>query len=184
MGTARRRGVGRIGSTLVVWLALSGALHAGIETGDGEIGFDFGLTEFDDDVGVDTAGRFALRGGYLFTHHFELEGQYSSATHDDIIDVTLRTLFVNAIVNFRTGKEVVPYVLAGAGFAKLEFDPFGIDDTDTAWQVAGGSRFFFGQRKRVAVRAELGMISESTFDEGSRHWQLVTGFTWALGSGH
>ena len=43
------------------------------------------------------------------------------------------------------------------------------------------SRFFFGDKKRVAVRVEMSVIDEGTFDETSTHVSLTGGFTWRLG---
>ena len=37
-----------------------------------------------------------------------------------------------------------------------------VDDSGVAYQVAGGSRFFFGEKKRVATRVELSIIDEKT----------------------
>ena len=56
-----------------------------------------------------------------------------------------------------------------------------LDDSGVAYQVAGGSRFFFGAKHRVAVRVELSVIDEDTFDQTSTHVSLTGGFTWRLG---
>jgi len=56
-----------------------------------------------------------------------------------------------------------------------------VDDTGTGWQIAGGSRFFFGGTKRVAVRVELSIVGENTFDENSTHYSATAGFTWRIG---
>ena len=56
-----------------------------------------------------------------------------------------------------------------------------VDDSGVAYQIGGGSRFFFGDKKRVAVRVELSVIDEDTFDMTSTHVGLTGGFTWRLG---
>jgi len=89
------------------------------------------------------------------------------------------------VFNFHpSNKSIVPYVLGGIGAATLTFDldpgPK-TDDSGVAYQVAGGSRFFFGMKKRVAVRVEVSVIRENTFDTNSQHIGVTGGFTWRLG---
>jgi opacity protein-like surface antigen len=159
---------------------------AGIGKGNGEIGFDFGVTDFDSNVSDDDAGRFVIRGGYFLTDLFEIEAHYAVSVTDEVFgDATLTTFFGDATFNFRPSENIVPYALVGVGWAELDFDLVlfvgNIDDSALAYQAGGGSRFFFGKTKRVAVRVELTAISEDTFDESSTHINLVAGFTWRLG---
>ena len=160
---------------------------AGVGAGQGELGFDLGFTDFDSEVSRDDGGRATFRGGYFFTDLFELEGELAaSGVNDDAgVDIALTTLTVNAVLNFRAGDNVVLYALGGFGTARLTYDfgPFSIDDDGAAWQLAVGSRFFFGSAKRVAVRVELSFLTENTFDESSNHASLTGGFTWRLGRG-
>jgi opacity protein-like surface antigen len=177
--------------SVMLCLALWGAAPtwAGLDAKNGELGFDFGYAHFDSDVSDKGAARFNFRGGYCFTKLFELEGEGVGIVSQDtgFPDVTtaLSVDFVNAVFNFHpSNKAVVPYVLVGVGHATLEFDldpgP-DVDDSGVAYQLAGGSRFFFGDKKRVAVRVELSLIDEDTFDETSTHVSLTGGFTWRLG---
>ncbi len=162
---------------------------AGVGAGDGEFGFDFGVTRFDSNVSDNRGERFALRGGYHFTKHFELEGQYAASDVTEIFAgvqraVTLSTLSVGGLFGFpsRSG-HVVPYLLAGAGVANLRFRASGSSDNDSgvAYQAAGGCRFFFGSGRRVAARVEALALRESTFGQASKHESLVVGLTWRLG---
>ena len=169
----------------VVSLSVSPAL-AGIGKGNGEIGFDFGLAQIDDEVTDDAGGRFSIRGGYFFSDLFQLEGQATAITVSEAegtnVDISLSTFFVNAVFNFHPSKQLVPYALGGFGSANLEFsNGTSIDDDSNAWQIAVGSRFFFGKSKRPSVRVELSYLSEETFDENSNHISVVVGFSWRTG---
>jgi hypothetical protein len=177
---------------ILLCLALSGLAPswAGLDAKNGELGFDFGFTDFDDNVTDQGGVRFNFRGGYCFTKLFELEGEgagMGSTDTEGIIDTytALGINFVNGVFNFHPSKKaIVPFVLIGVGYAKLTIDADPgpkVDDSGMAYQVAGGSRFFFGDKKRVAVRVELSVVNEDTFDESSTHTSLTGGFTWRLG---
>jgi len=164
---------------------------AGIGKGNGEIGFDFGATDFDQNVSRQSAGRLSFRGGYHVMRLFELEGEVSVSAHYNWdlqnttrADVVLRTVFVNGVFNFhsKTGN-VVPYVLAGFGSANLDYPFANVQDSGAAHQVGGGCRFFFGDRHGAAFRLQVSRLTEKTFDETSNHMNWTAGFTWRLGAG-
>lgn len=162
---------------------------AGMQGGDGELGAGIGSTQLDSDTGFDSGTSLAVRGGYFFNPAWELEGQLASSSADtDVagtnVDGTFRMYMVNGVYNFKTPKEIVPYVLAGVGFADTEVQASGLgstSDNGTAYQIGGGSRFFFGKAKKAAFRVDLSRITENTFDETSTHTNLSAGFTWKLG---
>jgi opacity protein-like surface antigen len=174
---------------LLVAVAISmatGLAVGGIGGGNGEIGFDFGFAQLDDEVSGDSGGRFSIRGGYFFTDLFQLEGQSAAIVVSEAegtnIDISLSTFFINAVFNFHPSDQLVPYALVGYGTANLEFSNGGsIDDNSGAWQVAAGTRFFIGKSKRASVRVDLSYMSEETFDESSSHFSAVVGFSWRLG---
>ena len=161
---------------------------AAIQEGNGELGMDVGSTKIDSDTGFDSGTSLAVRGGYFFNHNFELEGQLASTT-DTVdqagtsVDGTFRTYMVNGVYNFKTPKEIVPYVLAGVGLADTSVDASGLSasDNSTAFQVGGGSRFYFGKEKRAAFRVDVSMIQQSTFDTTTTNTNISAGFTWRLG---
>ena len=158
---------------------------AGIGEGNWEVGFDLGVTDFDSDVADDTGFYFDVRGGYFFGDTFQLEGQISdSSTEEGPFDISLTSLFVNAVFNFHPKEHIVPYVLLGVGSTTLDIEAFGgsLDDDAVGYQVAVGSRFFVGSRKKMAVRVELIGLSEDSFDDRSRHLSLVAGLSWRLGA--
>ena len=168
---------------------------AGIGKGNGEIGFDFGATGFDSDVTGKSAFRLAFRGGYHFSKWLELEGESSASVHvvregfyKDEADIVLSTVFVNGVVNFHSKSgNVVPYLLAGIGRARLDFRLANFDDTGAARQFGAGCRFFFGDHDQVAFRLQASKLMEDTFEDifdgTSTHMNYVAGFTWRLGGG-
>ena len=173
-------------AVVLLWVS---PVPAGIGAGNGEIGFDFGFTNYDSNTSEDDAGHLPFRGGYFMTDLFQIEGELAASvarteTPQGDIDTILRTILVNMVFNFHPSDHIVPYVLGGIGHANLEFDGFGqsIDDDSFAYQIAGGSRFFFGKKKRVAVRVELGFLGEETFNASSTHTSLTAGFTWRIGA--
>jgi opacity protein-like surface antigen len=173
---------------MLMAVAFSVPALAAMAEGTGEIGVDVGNTQLDSDTGFDSATSLAVRGGYCFNKRFEIEGQLASASQNTEIlgtdvDGTFRTYMVNGVYNFETPKEIVPYVLAGVGMMDTEVQSSGVSVTDssTAYQVGGGSRFFFGKAKKAAFRVDLAMIQESTFNETSTHTNVSAGFSWRLG---
>jgi hypothetical protein len=160
------------------------------QSGNGEIGFDYGATQLDSDTGFESsATSLAVRGGYFFNPKIELEGQLSNSTDTQNVsgtnfDGTFRMYMVNGVYNFQTPKDIVPYVLAGLGMMDNEVKATGFataSDSSTAYQVGAGSRFFFGKAKKAAFRVDLSMIQESTFNQTNTHTNMSAGFSWKLG---
>ncbi len=156
----------------------------------GELGFGFGQSNVGaDDIGVDTAQFLGLRGGYNFNPQFQIEGQFSKASENgDVagtgVDSTIQLYMVNAVLNFHPPKkDFVPYVMAGVGRADVSVDsgPISANDNSVAYQVGGGTRVFFGERKLMAFRADVSLMKESTFDENSTFTTFTGGLTFRLG---
>lgn len=180
-------GVGAICLAIAAMTPVAG----GIAKGNGEIGVDFGSIELDSDFVEDRALGLMVRGGYFITDLLEVEGQLGSFFTTDLFreNVVFSTFLVNAVFNFRPTEHIVPYALGGVGFAMQDVDaaPGVRPDADTndsasAYQVGGGSRFFLGKKKKFAVRAEITFLGENTFDRSSTHIRLLAGVTWRLGS--
>jgi len=157
----------------------------------GEIGFGFGQSNVGaDEVGVDSATFLGLRGGYNFTPAFELEGQFASSSEDGTVatvdySTTMRYLMANGVYNFRPAKkELVPYVMAGIGRADISVESSGqtVDDNSMAYQIGGGTRYFFGKTKRTGFRADLSILKHDNFDDSTTVKTLTAGFTWKLGN--
>ena len=174
----------------LAFLCITPAL-AGLDAGNGEIGFDLGYAHLDPDVAASSDGaRFTFRGGYCFTKLFELEGQGvgigSQKTGGGAdVNTEIGINFVDAVFNFHpANKGIVPYVLGGIGYGttKIDLDPGGsVDDSGGAWQIAAGGRFFFGGTKRVAVRVEAALLGIDAFDEKTTNSSFSAGFTWRIG---
>src|SRR4029077_5460512 len=85
--------------------------------------------------------------------------------------VTLAFVLANGVLNFHPRRGVVPYVLAGIGLAKTKLEAVGLSssDTDTAYQIAGGCRFFLGERSAAALRIELSILGSEAFEHSYFH---------------
>ena len=170
--------------------ALVLALPASAEVGQGtaEVGAGVGYTSMDSNKSVsntnDSGTAIGVRGGYNFTKLFELEGQVSDTSASDSgVDIGLNTYMVNAVFNFHPKDSIEPYVLGGVGYASLSADSAlgSVSDSSNAFQVAVGSRFFFGAKKQAGVRVELASLNEKTFNESSIHNDVNVGFIWMFG---
>jgi opacity protein-like surface antigen len=166
---------------------LAAPAQAQMQTGDWEAGFGLGGTTLDSDLSDDTGFRGEIRGGYFFTDAFELEAQLQRS--DAYFDSTIDTATLNAVFNFNTAGRAVPYVLIGAGGAKLDdfdwdFLPGEDDDADggegLAYQAALGTRLFFRENGTVAARFEVSSFWEDTLDTPHRHTSYTAGLTWRI----
>jgi len=178
--------LGIVLAVLLVFMASSGSTSAGIGKGNGEIGFDVGVTSFDDHMTDATGARFGIRGGYFISNLFQIEFESSASWEKSgSSDVFLQTFFVNGVFNFHPGKRTVPYLRVGVGSARKQRSSDSwlyrgnVSDGSAALQLAFGSRFFIG--KATALRVDLSYLDEVTFDEGAGHVSLVVGLTWRLG---
>ena len=180
----------------VVVLSAATPAAAGIGARNGEIGFDFGYADFDNDLAGKNGARVAVRGGYHFTDWFQIEGESVAMGTTETaagteIDTTIAAFLVNGVFNFHPGHgSAVPYVLGGLGFATVRerLTPGErLDDTGGASQLAAGGRFFFGSRKQVALRLEAGLMWHKTSDPIAPgrtfvEKSLTAGFTWKIGN--
>lgn len=182
---------------LLAALLVTAPAYAGIGGHNGEIGFDFGVTDVDGDLASGSAGRLSLRGGYHFTDLFQIEAQdigmgaSLDSSGGSSGDLVIGAFLLNGVFNFHPGDgRGVPYLLGGLGFATVrqEFNVGGhVSDTGSAMQLAAGSRFFFGKTKRAAVRLEISVMRHKTSDLfiATRNFterSLTAGFTWRLGA--
>ena len=185
---------GRIALVLAGFNAIVGATPAaaGLGEGNGEIGVDFGITAFDDDLVEKSARRYAIRLGHHLDESIQVEGQFALLQASEELvpgvdkEATLRLLACNVLLNFHPkGSRAVPYILGGIGLSELDLEAVGIstEDRGLAVQVAAGSRFFFHQDGRSALRVELSFVSNDAFEESYNHLSLTAGVTWRLGSG-
>jgi opacity protein-like surface antigen len=182
-------------STLTLTAALLAAPVAAqtaqVQAGDWEVGFGLGGTKLDSDLSDDSGTRGEIRGGYFFTDMFELEAQAQRS--DAYFDSTFDTAALNAVFNFNFNSNraglAVPYVLIGAGGAKLDdfdwdFLPGEDDDADggegLAYQAALGTRLFFRENGTVAARLEISSFWEDTLDEIHRHTSYTAGLVWRI----
>ena len=158
--------------------------------GTGEIGADFSAVRLDSDLTDERGDRYALRGGRFLDRRIQWEAMLTRATvREEILPgaekrITVAMAVASIVVNFEPGGRTVPYLLAGLGVGQMKLEAIGLSsrETATAYQVAGGSRFFFGANRRVAARIELALLANEGFDERYIHATLGAGLTFRLGT--
>lgn len=157
-------GLAALGALLINALPASAQVHAGSQEVDAYAGALFGddLTDvrisgqrpkLDDDV------TFGLRYGYNFTDAWGIEAALGynpnkvTGLAGGDVDLDLTTFDVDAVYNFNPSGRLVPYVLAGAGYASANLDhdlvgfvnaqPVTISDDEGFTANAGiGAKFF------------------------------------------
>jgi outer membrane beta-barrel protein len=147
--------------------------------------------ELDDDV------TYGLRYGYNFTNSLGIEvslgNTASSATKlaGQDIDLDLTTLDVDAVWNFDTSSKFVPYVLAGAGYAKANLDrpitgtvngqPVSLDDDEGFTLNAGvGAKYFVSDNVLVRLEARYRYVDTAldNLDESLNTVETTLGVGW------
>ncbi len=173
----------------LVLLCVGAPAFAAMNEGEKEIGVGFGQTSVDDDLGIDSATHYAVRGGYAINDRIQIEGQFSSASDDGMVgatpvDTKMNLIMVNGMWNFHPRDHITPFVLVGLGRSDVEVELGGttVDDNGLAYQFGGGSRFFFGKQKKAAFRFDVSLVSEDSFDDSSTHMNATAGFTWRFGN--
>ena len=56
-----------------------------------------------------------------------------------------------------------------------------VNDSGLAGHFMTGGRFFFTQKRVVALRVEAGLLVEDTFDTTTTHPSVAIGMTWRMG---
>ena len=148
-----------------------------------EAGLDLGSAGLSSSP-ADLETRVSLRLGYHVSRRFGVEGQLIGAAA--VLDATLRAWMINGVFELRPDQAIAPYLLAGVGYAELEdvalFNGPTIGRDGAAVQAGVGSRFFFGDARRIGLRAELTSLWENTdvFSRG-RYTSLSLGIAWRFG---
>ena len=175
---------------MVACFALTVPALAAIEEGNGELGFNYGNTNYDNgnsNADVESSNDLSLRGGYFMTRMFELEGQFINTDTDvavsgvNVGNAEMDVLMVNGVFNFHPRENLTPYFLVGLGRADVEFTGAPGDDS-MAYQFGGGTRWFFGKAQRAAVRFDLAFVNEDTGNVDKTHTSVAAGFSWRLGN--
>jgi len=147
--------------------------------------------ELDDDI------TYGLRYGYNFTNSLGVEvslgNTASSATKlaGQDIDLDLTTLDVDAVWNFDTSSKLVPYVLAGAGYAKANLDrpitgtvngqPVSLDDDEGFTLNAGvGAKYFVADNVLLRLEARYRYVDTAldNLDESLNTVETTLGVAW------
>jgi outer membrane beta-barrel protein len=151
-----------------------------------------GLTpKLDDDV------TYGVRYGYNFTDTWGIElslGQTASAVINHLgrdIDLDLTTLDVDAVWHFNTGSRLVPYLVAGIGYASADLDapivgivngaPVRIDDDEGFTLNAGaGVKYYATDRFLVRLEARYRYLDSvvDKFDDSLNTVETTLGVGW------
>jgi len=147
--------------------------------------------KLDDDV------TYGIRYAYNLTNAFGLEASLGE-TQTSVtklagpdVDLDLTTLDLDAVYHFDTGTRLVPYVLAGVGYAQANLDhpiaatvngqPVTIDD-DESFTANAGAGLAFQATDNVAVRLEaryryLDKVVDR-FDDSLNSVETTLGVAW------
>jgi len=147
--------------------------------------------ELDDDI------TYGLRYGYNFTNSFGIEASLGNAASSATklagqdIDLDLTTLDFDAVWHFDTGSKLVPYVLAGAGYAKANLDrpitgtvngqPVSLDDDEGFTLNAGvGAKYFVTDNVLVRLEARYRYVDAvlDNLDESLNTVETTLGVGW------
>lgn len=152
-----------------------------------EFGFDVGSAGISDDDELELDFRSGVRAGYFVNDTVELELQYFQA--DALFDSNLRAGMANVVIHLSPERRVATYLLAGAGYSRLEdVDFLGLGDGDesdsgTAYQAGAGVRIFLGSGGSMALRLEASNLWTDTDLFGSTsNGSLTAGLSWSFGS--
>ena len=148
---------------------------AQVQAGDWEVGFGLGGTKLDSDLSDDSGFRGEIRGGTPPSPISWSSKLRSNARTPTSIRRSIRRCSTRSSISNTAGR-AVPYVLIGAGAAKLDdFDWDFLENTDAdggeglAYQAALGTRLFFRENGTVAARFEVSSFWEDVLDETHPH---------------
>jgi outer membrane beta-barrel protein len=147
--------------------------------------------ELDDDV------TYGLRYAYNVTNSFGIEASLGNAASSATklagpdIDLDLTTLDLDAVWNIDTGSKLVPYVLAGAGYAKANLDrpitgtvngqAVSLDDDEGFTLNAGvGAKYFVTDNVQVRLEARYRYVDAvlDNLDDSLNTFETTLGVGW------
>ena len=198
-----------VGIAVLAALAMNAApAFAQVEEGRHEVHV-YGGQLFGDDLTVRSiSGRvpkldddftYGFRYGYTVTRNFGLElsvGETATsatnlATRDTDLDLT--TLDVDAVWNFNPGSRLVPYALAGVGYASADLErpivgtvngqPVAIkDDNGFTLNAGAGLKYFVNDRFLVRLEARYRYLDQvvDRFDDSLNTFETTLGVGWTF----
>jgi outer membrane beta-barrel protein len=198
-----------VGIAVLAALAMNAApAFAQIEEGRHEVHLYGGQSFGDDLTDRAVSGRvpkldddftYGFRYGYTVTRNFGLElsvGETAaSATHlaTRDTDLDLTTLDLDAVWNFNPGSRLVPYALAGVGYASADLDrpivgtvngqPVAIEDDNGFTLNAGaGLKYFVNDRFLVRLEARYRYLDQvvDRFDDSLNTFETTLGVGWTF----
>jgi len=193
-------------AALGVLASIAAPAQAQVEGASQELGVYGGELFGDDLTDTPVSGRtpqldddftYGVRYAYNLNHALALEiglGETpSSATRlaGDDVDLDLTTFDVDAVWHFDLGNRVVPYVLAGVGYARANLDDpitgtvngqaVSIDDDEGFTANAGvGAKFFVNDRFLVRLEGRYRYLDGvlDRFDDSLNTFETTLGVSW------
>ena len=148
---------------------------------------------------LDDDFTYGFRYGYTVTRNFGLElsvGETATsvtnlATRDTDLDLT--TLDLDAVWNFNPGSRLVPYALAGVGYASADLErpivgtvngqPVAIkDDNGFTLNAGAGLKYFVNNRFLVRLEARYRYLDQvvDRFDDSLNTFETTLGVGWTF----
>jgi outer membrane beta-barrel protein len=180
----------------------SAQVQAGTQEVDVYGGELFGDTLTDREISgttpeLDDGITYGVRYAYNLTNSLGLEASLGNAASSATklagqdIDLDLTTLDLDAVWNFDTGSKLVPYVLAGAGYAKANLDrpitgtvngqPVSLDDDEGFTLNAGvGAKYFVTDNVLVRLEARYRYVDAvlDDLDDSLNTVETTLGIGW------
>lgn len=198
-----------VGIAVLAALAMNAApAFAQVEEGRHEVHVYGGQLFGDDLTDRSVSGRvpkldddftYGFRYGYTVTRNFGLElsvGETATsatnlATRDTDLDLT--TLDLDAVWNFNPGSRLVPYALAGVGYASADLErpivgtvngqPVAIkDDNGFTLNAGAGLKYFVNDRFLVRLEARYRYLDQvvDRFDDSLNTFETTLGVGWTF----
>ncbi len=125
-----------------------------------------------------------VRLGYFLTNNIELEPEivhtYVKYSEEDYsYSQTSSLLLANVAYNFKTASKVMPFVIGGAGLARVSYDETGEEGeshSSFAWNAGGGIKWF--ATNSVALRIEYRFMHFAFKEDIDTIYKITEGHTY------
>jgi len=160
-----------------------------VRKGDFEVGMDIGWTGFRSDLVKPNGSRMSFYGGYFVTRRIALVADITCLGGNERAptgspNFTMCTGSLGGSLDLRVHPNLVPYLRLSVGQTQLDRGAqagvFDIEERSAALQAGAGTRFYFGNRRRVAVRADALWTRNGLFDRWSTHASLALGVVYRI----
>jgi len=157
--------------------------------GDVEVGMDIGWTGFRSDLVKPNGSRMSFYGGYFLTRGIALVADITCLGGNERAptgspNFTMCTGSLGGALDLRVRPNLVPYLRLSVGQTQLDRGAqagvFDIEERSAALQAGAGTRFYFGNRRRVAVRLDALWTRTGVFNRWSTHTSVALGVVYRI----